>query len=231
VRRALILTIFLLAVGLSTEPALADTFTFTASGTPSFSGGLPVSATATFTTGNGTILITLTNTQVNPTSVIQNLSDISFAVSTGQNSGTLTWSSGQELTVYGDATYSTGSTVSTGWVLTTNGSQFELTALGTATAPTHTIIGPPDSNGYYSNANGSVAGNGPHNPFLAGPVTFDLNIPGVTTDSTITNVTFSFGTVADSSATLTAVPEPSALLLMGSGLLALGGLMRRRLRR
>ncbi len=43
-RRALILSIFLLALGLSTAPALADTFTFTVSGTPGFSGGLPVSA-------------------------------------------------------------------------------------------------------------------------------------------------------------------------------------------
>jgi hypothetical protein len=201
---------------------------------------LPVSATATFTTGNGTVLITLTNTQVNPTSVVQNLSDLSFTVITGQTTqytGTLTSSSGFEWTVYSGGSFSNGSAVATGWALSTVASQLELSLLGTATAPEHTIIGPPDILGTYSNANASIAGNGPHNPFLGGPVTFNLSVPGATADSTITSATFSFGTTAgnnvagNDSPSPSPVPEPSALLLMGSGLLALGGRMRGRLRR
>src|SRR3954453_6973822 len=46
-------------------------------------GGLPVAAAATFTTGAGTIQISLTNSLADPTSVIQNISDLLFTLSTG----------------------------------------------------------------------------------------------------------------------------------------------------
>ena len=61
----------------------------------------------------------------------------------------------------------------------------ELDALGTAAAPSHLIIGPPDASNLYSNANDSIAGNGPHNPFLDGTATFMLDIAGVTADTTL----------------------------------------------
>jgi len=195
--------------------------------TGSTQGGLPVSATATFTTGTNSLEITLTNLETNPTGVIQNLSDLAFVLSTGQTSGTLTSSSGLERTVAANGTFTDGSTVATGWQLETSGAGLRLHVLGTPTAPSHTIIGGPDGSNVYSNGNGSIVGNGPHNPFLAGTVTFDLTILGVTADSFVTSATFSFGTTEGNNVPgevctdcIPRVPEPdSATLFVISGVL------------
>src|SRR5713101_7925417 len=80
-------------------------------------GGQPVSATATFVTSANDLQITLTNLQNNPTSVIQNLSDLAFTLSTGQTIGSLLSSSALERTVNSSGIFSNGSTVSTGWEL------------------------------------------------------------------------------------------------------------------
>lgn len=207
--------------------ASATTITFN---TPagSTAGGLPVDAQATFVTSTDTLTITLTNLLANPTSVVQAISDLSFVLSNGLTSGTLSSSSGEEITIAGDGTFTTGSVVSTGWALLSTASGFQLTVLGTATAPTHTIIGPPDGSNLYSAANASIAGNIAHNPFLNQTATFTLDIPGVTADTTITSVVFSFGTTEGNDVPGT-VPEPSSLFLLGSGLIGLAGVIRRKL--
>jgi hypothetical protein len=110
-----------------------------------------------------------------------------------------------------------------------------LDALGAGGAgPKHTILGAPGAGGIYSNANGSIAGNDPHNPFLNQSATFTLNITGVTTNTTVSNVLFSFGTVSGNNVpgggNNSTVPEPVSLSLVGGGLLALG-LLRKRLPR
>src|SRR6266852_1034225 len=99
-----------LAAGLLLAPAAEgsiSTYYITAGTTV---GGQPVSATATFTTSANDIQISLTNLQNNPTSVIQNLSDLAFTLSTGQTSGSLLSSSALERSVNSNGTFSNGST-------------------------------------------------------------------------------------------------------------------------
>jgi hypothetical protein len=76
--------------------------------------------------------------------------------------------------------------------------------------------------GLYQNANNSITGNVPHNPFLVGPVTFTLDVPGVTANSTFSNLTVQFGTSATPPVT---VPEPASLgLLLSAGAVIFGGI-------
>jgi len=216
---------------LMTSPLSAATVTFVTPTGSTTSG--PVNASATFTTTANQILVSLSNLQTNITDVAQALSDLSFTYS-GASLGTptLTSSSGQEITVAGNGSFTTGSTVSTGWAASNTGSTILLNVLGTATAPTHLIIGPPGAGNLYSNANGSIAANPAHNPFLNQVATFNLSLAGITASTLITGATFSFGTTAGVNVagvpSTSAVPLPGALPLFATGL---GGLLLMRWKR
>ena len=94
----------------------------------------------------------------------------------------------------------------------------------------------------YSNANGSIGGNGPHNPFINQTATFTITgLTGVNSDTRVTSATFSFGTTAgvnvDGCVSGTAdcggggggqsTPEQMSLLLSGTGLVGLYFIRRR----
>jgi hypothetical protein len=214
--------------------AHAGTFTFQTAAGATESGGNPVDAKAIITTGAGTVTVQLFNLLVNPSTVAQNISDFDFALSGTTSLGSLASSSGQEITVASNGTFTLGNTVATGWAFTSpTAGSYLLNVLGAA-GPTHTILGAPGAGGTYSNAGGSIAGNGPHNPFLNQSATFTLNITGVTANTTVSSTIFSFGTVAGDnvpgSGPSSTVPEPLSLSLVGGGLLAIG-LLRKRLPR
>jgi hypothetical protein len=225
-----------LYTGLCVGRARAGTITFDTPVGATVEAGLPVDAEAVFVTSTDTLTITLTNLLSIPEDVGQNLSDLGFTVSTGQTAGTLTNSSGVERTIDANGSYTIGSVISTGWQLST-GAAFKLDVLAPGGAgPTHLIIGGPDSTGFYSNANGSIAGNKAHNPFLAGDVTFTLNIPGLTNASSISSVFFSLGSVEGInvpgvSVTDVSVPEPASISILASGMVGMAGFAFRRQRR
>jgi hypothetical protein len=196
-------------------PVHAGSITYVTPSGSSTTGG-PVDAKASFTTGQGSLTITLVNLLANPKDVAQALSDLSFTVGNGTLSGaSQSSSSGQEITIAKGGSFSLGSTGATGWAFSNSGGGTTglLNVLGTPIGPAHLIIGPPGSGGTYSNANGSIVGNKPHNPFLNQVATFTLNASGITAATTITSATFSFGTTKGINVHGVAVPEPSSLVL------------------
>jgi hypothetical protein len=98
--------------------------------------------------------------------------------------------------------------------------------IGPTAGPEQTLIGGTGS-GAYPNANGSIAGNDPHNPFLVGTLTLTLSVPGVTVNSTFSNVVIQFGTEATPPQTQQ-TPEPATMLLLGTGLIGAAAGFRKR---
>jgi hypothetical protein len=230
---------FCAAFALITATLSASSVTFS---TPSGSqaGGENVSATAIFTITSGNLDITLQNTASSITDAGQVLSGLQFVLSSG-GTASLSSSSGQEVTINSTGTPTLGSVGSTGWGFGTKSGSLILCdvcvsgvtfSTNPEVTPSNTII-PTETS--YSSANGSIKGNGPHNPFLEGTVTFDIADSAITSDTTISSAIFSFSTTAGTDVTgvttLTSTPEPVSSTLAGTGILALAGLLNLRTRR
>jgi hypothetical protein len=157
-----------------------------------------VSAQASFTPGGGFITVTLNNSLLDPRSAGQLLSALAFTVSEGEISGTLGANSANIRKVNEGGTFIDFGPSTTGWALEQNfAGGLRLCVLCTdlgAAGPHDLLIGQPAADNNYDSANGSIAGNKPHNPFTAGTAMFLLYVPGVTPNSSITGATFFFGT-------------------------------------
>jgi hypothetical protein len=215
----------LLVMALCAAPAMANVYSFSESG---FIGLLPVSAAAEFTTGDGYVDVKIWNTIVDQTAGQQSISDLAFILSNGALYTDVTGftSSGRERTIttpppLGDPNngqFVVGAIVDTGWGVDPYTGGIKLNVLGHLAPPYHLIVGLPNGvTGLYNNANASIGG---ENPQLFGteanPVFFHLLVTGVTADTSVDFVQFSYGTNG------AVVPIPPSVLLMGSGLLGLG---------
>lgn len=196
--------------------------------------------TGSIVAGNGTVTITLNNNLTNAqvVSVIQNISGVYFQVS-GYTLGAVSLSGSNStqstnIDTNGNGTLA-GGVNPTGWGAGHNGATITVCVVcagsfnvGPTAGPEQTIIG-GDGVGPYTAANGSIRDNNPHNPFLVGTTTFTLTVPGVTVNSTFSNVVIQFGTDA-TPPEQQQVPEPASMLLLGTGLIGAAATYRRRLR-
>ena len=241
-RKALLTTAAAVAMFALSSVARADTFTVVGT-----NGGQGVNATANITVGAGnTVTVQLTNnlTGAQQVSSGQAISGIQFSfrtasgqlitgitgISSFNDTGALVMVDGN-----GNVTQVNGAGADAlGWGNSTATSSITLTALGSRGAfgtnpPDELILGGP---GPYANANGSIADNKPHNPFVQQTANFTFVVTGVTlpAGAQISNVVFLFGTDGDKKPGTpnNPVPEPTTMLLLGTGLAGIAARARRR---
>ena len=208
--------------------------------------GFPLNGSLLFDFYNDKLTVTINNTSA-PKSVMEAIYGVEFSLK--NFSGTLALNNsttvGSETAISkGGAYISTGpysndasaaDKLANPWTLSGTGS-YTLEVGGGE--PHDLVIGPADSAGKYSSADGSLAGNGPHNPFLASGAMFTLNDTGSSiTDLTglSGNVTVLYGTgpssyaLSPSQFTTMSVPVPGTLPMFVGGMLGLIALRKRRL--
>ena len=189
-------------------------------------GNEPVWASANFVAGTDSVTVTLTNLQGNPVSIVNAISDIFFTATQGGvalTSGTGYYTpTASYINIAANGTATPAVAPANNWLLSSTSGVYHLDALCGPPAqcggPSGLIIGP----GPYTSANGSIAGNGPHNPFIDQTATFTLALLGATAQTVISNVIFSFGTNG------AIIPIPAAVWLFISGLVGLIGIARRK---
>ena len=225
------------AMCLFVPAASATPMTFQTPGSASDKDGT-LDATVTFTILNSNLYIGITNNEANPKAAGQLISDLSFVLSGGLTAGSLSSSisstvgSSSSVSVL-DSSFNSSTTTTTPstWQLShgsadcgTGASTCYFLNDLTGGQPENMIIGP----GPYTNYNSSITN---FAPSLAGTVVFEVTgITGLSSSTTVSSVNMSFGTGPDKSYDLVSspTPEPFSFVLMGSGLVLLSLLGRKR---
>ena len=173
--------------GTISPAAITNTTTYTATGNCSDGNE---NATATITTENGEIIVTLSSNVVNATSAGQEVSGITFSLGGAPGAASLGSAAGTLINIVSGGAVTLYSGSITHWGLAESGSTLTLATAGNGSVggkPIDLIIG----NGSYTNANPSITG---RDPQIQGTGTFIINAPGVTAGTTINNVQIEFGT-------------------------------------
>lgn len=190
------------------------------------------SATADITYDGGTqqLTIVLTNTTAVTSSAGDLLTGLEFPGSNTFVTANIVGRTGSLVTISGGGVGNVPAGNFSDWIFESNALTFHGANPG-ENPPDGGIIGVPTSVNAgaptYASANPSIAGNGPHNPFIYQTATFVISAPGFTFPQD-PSVTFLFGTEFETEVpgTGTGIPEPASLGMLGLGGLAL--LARRR---
>jgi hypothetical protein len=227
------------ALALTGSVAQAGLITGATAANAKDTAGDPVSAQAiiNFDPVNYLISISLDNLLVDPKDAGQNVTGFSFNIA-GYNTGavSLSSSSGTQRTLGSStpASFQDTAVSSVGWGALTGGNLlgvdwFSRDKTITGQQAQWTLIGKPDTiSNEYTQLNGSLD-NGAHNPFLAGPLTFNFSAPGdlsSLTANSFSNFQFAFGTspgddVGGTPRIAVTAPVPPSLALAGAGMLTL----------
>jgi len=205
------------------QPAAAVSISFV---TPSGStcGGEACAAEATFTTGAGSISVTLTDllTPAQVLSAGQALSDLSFTLSNAPGTQGALTASGQLANIGAGGTVTNVSGTPVRFIgegppppggsgtFTVSGNTILMEAIGGG-QPSQMILPFVPNGGTFPNANASLLN---FSPSTVGPATFVLDFAGITAATTVTAATFSFGTGPDFFIPGVPVPGP----IVGAGL-------------
>jgi hypothetical protein len=234
-------TRFIFALGiLAIAGALhASTFGFnTPTGATDLGGANPVQASAIFLVSGNTITLTLNNLEANPTTDAQVLDALTFQLNnqTIPTGATITVTQAETEFIQVNSTYKQFTVVSSNlsWHLsdTMVGSTVDFsfcnakvtgtncTSTGTD-APAGGIIGAPDSNDKYSNANSTIRGSAA-DPYIFEDAVFTIKLSSGTFDTAqnnYTNVLFGYGdTSGEYEAVGGVAPEPSSFWMMAAAL-------------
>jgi hypothetical protein len=206
------------------------------------SGGQPISASATFTFQAGDLILTLTNTETPGAirSASQEISDITFTLGNAPGTQGALVATGQQGNIAADGTVTYVAGTPGRFIgmppgqgaFTVSGNTITMEALGGG-MPSELILPFVANGGQYPNLNSSVLN---FQPATIGPATFVLDFTGITAQTTVSNVIFSFGTGSsgDNGSVPTiplpapGAPEPATLALLGIGALAAAAVRRRK---
>jgi len=205
-----------------------------------------VLARANFSTSTNRLDVQLQNFIVNPASFNQALTDLEFTFSLNQSngqpfSGALSTTNAQHVrTILGDGSFNVADSpppgYNFGWSLQNGvndglGVGMRLCVLCAGGTGPNALLGEPGAFNLYSNADGTIKGSATDNPFLAGLMSFTLDVPGLTHDAYVDSAFFSFQTAVlqghcynnldVSCQPERRIPEPSTLTLMAAGLIGL----------
>lgn len=235
----------IVALGALLLPARANTILF-ATGpvnlTGTSSGWVNAEVSFEINPVSDTILISVNNLQNNPVSIGQLISRIDFTLSHFTNvtpDAHLVTERATEFEVdrMGRVREVEPKTDTDWKILPVATGRFDLCTICSGGGdPDELLMGGPALNGKYTSANGSIAGNGPHNPFLLasgatyrdGPLAglgatpaWSVQISGIQTATSVSAVRIGFGTSYGSlvapASEVAKTPEPATWVLMGCG--------------